>query len=140
MAVRSSVTQFDAALAYAKAIAATSGNGATMLVAPRLPAGFAITLFSGRPTARDALQPAGIAPFSADAAVAEATLGPPPFALYVNSAGRVSMAPSATFGTPPPLAAEPRCPSAGEWVLAFTDGRGPKGTDVRRLTCSKALP
>jgi prepilin-type N-terminal cleavage/methylation domain-containing protein len=137
MAMRSAVTQFDAALAYAKAIAATSGNGATLLIVPSGPAGFTMSLLSGRPTAPQALQPAGIAPFTSDASISEATLGSPPFALYVNGAGRVSMAHAAVASTPAPAAAEPACPASGEWVLAFTDGRG---TDTRRLACGKALP
>lgn len=140
LAMRSAVTQFDAALAYARAIAATSGNGATLVLTPRDPVGFTMSLYSGRPTAPNALQVAGMAPIATDAAVTEATLGQPPLALYVNGGGRVSIGRVDASATPAPLAAEPACPAAGEWVLTFTDGRAPSASDVRRLECSRALP
>jgi hypothetical protein len=138
MAMRSSVTQFDAALAYARALAATSGNGATLLLTPRAPVGFLIAVYSGRPTAADALSPAGIAPLSADGDVAEATLGKPPFAIYLNSAGHASMARTAAGATPSPTS-EPACPPSGQWMLTFSDARTSTAPETRLLHCLQAI-
>ncbi|HKU68716.1 MAG TPA: hypothetical protein VJP85_13140, partial [Candidatus Baltobacteraceae bacterium] len=67
-AMRSAISQFDAALAYAQALAANSGNGATLVFQPRaisggavLP-GFKLVVYSGRPTSAGALAQAAIAP------------------------------------------------------------------------------
>lgn len=112
---RSALTQLDAALAYAKGLAATSGNGATLLFVPHIP-GVAIEVYGGRPDAPDALWSAGIAPFVLDVDVSESSIGSPPFALYLDSAGYAAAA-RFTGATPAPLAAEPACPPSGRWAI-----------------------
>jgi hypothetical protein len=74
----------------------------------------------------------------ADGDVAEATLGGPPLALFLNSAGHVSMAEAPLHATPAPMASEPACPASGQWVLTFSDAR-PAARDTRVLPCSKAV-
>jgi prepilin-type N-terminal cleavage/methylation domain-containing protein len=138
IAMRSSVTQFDAALAYGKALAGTSGNGATLVVEPRVPEGFSIDVYSGRPTTTNTLHPSGMATVAAEGNIAESTLGAPPLAIFINGAGHVSMAEALANGTPAPMASEPACPASGQWVLTFSDGRGQTG-DTRALPCTKAV-
>jgi prepilin-type N-terminal cleavage/methylation domain-containing protein len=138
IAMRSALTEFDAALAYGKALAATSGNGATLAFAPT-DSGFRIDVYSGRPTAPGALHPAGIAPFVLDGGVGEATMGAPPFALFLNSAGHASMA-AFSGPAPAPMSSEPACPSGGRWVLTFTDSAGVSlaAQRSRTLACQPA--
>jgi prepilin-type N-terminal cleavage/methylation domain-containing protein len=138
IAMRSSATQFDAALAYGKALAATSGNGATLVIEPRESAGFAIDVYSGRPTVADALHPSGMATVAADGNIAESTLGAPPFAVFIDGAGHVSMAQAPLNATPAPMASEPACPASGQWMLTITDARTHAG-DTRALPCTKAI-
>lgn len=133
-AARSAATQFDAALAYGRALAATSGNGATLLFTPGR-AGFAISFYSGRPTAAGALRPAAAPPMAAQAEVHEASVGPPPFALFLNSAGHATLA-AVAAGTPAPMSAEPPCPPGGSWTLTFADGRR---QEERVLPCFAAI-
>ena len=133
MAKRSALTQFDAALAYGKAIASTSGNGATLLITPRQP-GFAITIYSGRPTAVEALKPAGIAPMLSDAGIREENIGAPPFAIFLDSGGHAAVA-AVGGGTPAPMPAQPACPPSGEWTLEFGTGKQAP-YDLRTLPCT----
>jgi hypothetical protein len=74
----------------------------------------------------------------AEGGISEATLGSPPFALFLNSAGHASMATAAAGATPAPAAAEPACPSSGEWSLTFSDGRT-TARATRLLPCAKAI-
>lgn len=128
-AMRSAVTQFDAALDYARAIAPGSG-GATILISP---AGLAV--FSGRPTAPDALRAAPLAPMSLPGvAVSEAAAGSEPLALFVGVEGRVTVA-QYSGATPAPMASEPACPASGVWTITFADARS---TARRVLACSAA--
>ena len=133
LALRSSATQFDAALAYGKALAATGGNGATLVFEPAA-RGSTITLYQGRPTVAGALRPAAIPPFSLDADVREASLGSPPFALFLSGAGRASMAKIGAGATPAPLATEPACPATGAWNLLFRADGAKEESHV--LACS----
>lgn len=130
--------EFDAALAYARSIAATSGDGATLVFAPAPGAsaqGFVLTVYSGRP---DGNTPAasGLAPSLASASVIEASLGAPPFALFVDSSGALSGQggyPSFNAGQPTfrTIAGEPACPSGG-YRLTFSD---PVHAEARVLPC-----
>ena len=142
-ALRATIASFDASFATARAIAATSGNGATIVVLPRtdthgnhLP-GFTLRLYRGRPTAANAVTLADVPELDADAAVREATLGAPPFAIFLSSAGNASGLASyptiASDGTPQfgPIAKQPPCPNGG-LVLAFASAHG---TQTRVLPC-----
>jgi prepilin-type N-terminal cleavage/methylation domain-containing protein len=126
-ASESAVFQFDTAMAYARSVASTSGNGATIIVTSG-----SIAVYSGRPTSENAMRPAPMAPIVVKGVrVSEASLGAPPFALFLNSAGQVTMA-SFTGATPAPLAAEPPCSVSSRWVLTFTDARS---TAARVFPC-----
>jgi prepilin-type N-terminal cleavage/methylation domain-containing protein len=133
MAMRSALSQFDAALAYGKAIASTSGNGATLLVTARQ-SGFEISIYSGRPTAAGALKPAGIAPLLADGTMHEISVGPPPFAIFLDGAGHAALAPF-SGATPAPMPAQPSCPASRDWTLEFTSGNQAVST-LRSLPCA----
>lgn len=120
-ALRSAATQFDAALAYGRAIAASSGNGATLVFAPREAGGFSIAIYAGRPTAQGALHPSGIPPMVSDARVDVEGIGGPPFALFLSGAGNATLAAS-VLPTPAPGGSEPACPSSGTWKLTLAGG------------------
>jgi hypothetical protein len=137
--MRSAAAEFDAAIAYGRTIAATSGNGATLVFNRRLDAngsvtpGFVLTLYAGRPTTAGALQLARIAPVLSSGEVAEAKLGAVPFTLFLDSAGHVSGM-SGAFVPGTVLATDPGCPSgASSLVLTFSD---PHATDTRTLPCN----
>ena len=74
-AERSAATQFDAAYSYAQALAAGSGNGATLAFEKRLARdgtvlpGFRLTVYSGRPSTAGALQPGAVAPLEGNGGV-----------------------------------------------------------------------
>lgn len=141
----SAARSFDASLDAARAIAATSGNGATIVVAPRtqkttqntpLP-GFILTVYRGRPTAANAVSATTVMPIVSDISVKEATLGSPPFAIFLSSAGHASglaaypsfdSSGNAVFSA---IAQQPSCPS-GSLTLTFT---GPNATQTRTLSC-----
>ena len=133
MAMRSALSQFDAALAYGKAVASTSGNGATLLVTLR-ESGFAIAIYSGRPTAADALKPAGIAPLLADGSIREVTVGAPPFAIFLDAAGHAALA-AFSGATPAPMPAQPACPASREWTLELASSNQASST-LRALPCA----
>jgi hypothetical protein len=140
--MRSALSQFDAALAYAKALAATSGNGATLVFERRIAAGgtalhgFKLTVYSGRPTGAGALQNSALPAIESGADVSEASLGGVPFTIFLNGAGHASAIRGAT-STTGVLTSDPGCP-AGESsvVLSFSDARGPV---VRSLPCNAAV-
>ena len=141
-ALRATVASFDASFATARAIAATSGNGATIVVAPRSDAhgrlpGFTLRIYRGRPTAANAVALADVPAVVAEADVREAALGAPPFAIFLSSAGNASgLASYPTFasdGTPrfAPIAAQPPCPSGG-LSLTFSSAHA---SQTRVLPC-----
>lgn len=120
-AARSAMDALEAELAHARAIAATSGNGATavFLSAPR---GFTMQLYRGRPNAPGAMAAAGPALESA-ADLREASLGAPPFTLFFDGAGHAG-AMAGAAGASTVLASDPGCPgSAGAIALSLSDGR-----------------
>jgi prepilin-type N-terminal cleavage/methylation domain-containing protein len=144
--LRVATSGVDASLAAARALAATSGNGATLAFAPRtdgrgnaLP-GFTLTVYRGRPNAADAVTPSTVSPLVSDADVRERALGAPPFAIFLSSAGDPSgqggypqfdARGKATFAT---LAGQPPCPAGG---FAFTFS-GAHATQTRTLACRGA--
>ncbi|HTA39622.1 MAG TPA: prepilin-type N-terminal cleavage/methylation domain-containing protein, partial [Candidatus Acidoferrales bacterium] len=142
-ALMHATADYDAALAGARGIAMTSGNGATLVFAPRSGGapGFILRAYGGRPASAGAVKPSTVMPVESDATVAEATLGKPPFALFIGASGHVSgkakypsidAAGNATFA---PIANEPPCP-AGGFVLTFT---GPQGAVAQRtLPCTSS--
>ena len=132
---------YDAALASARGIATTSGNGATLVFAPRSDGvpGFALRVYSGRPATAGAVQVTTAMPVESDATVSEATLGKPPYAIFIGASGHASGKASypsidargnATFAV---VATEPACPAAG-FIFTFT---GPQGAIAKRtLPCT----
>ncbi len=148
-ALAAATDDLDASIAAARALAASSGNGATLVFAPRsnstgspLP-GFLLRVYRGRPNAANAVSPTSAMPLVADASVRERTLGAPPFAIFVDSAGNVSAEaqyPSfdangeASFTV---IAQEPECP-AGGFTLTLTNPQG-NATTTRTLACRVSL-
>lgn len=140
-AVRHAVDEYDGELAVARAIAASSGNGATMVFAPAMRgSGFTIAVYAGRPTAANAVTATQAISATNDASVRERTLGAPPFAVFFDSAGRASGQASypafdpaghAQFAT---LAQQPPCPR-GDLLLTFTGAQG--ASDTRTLACAQ---
>ncbi|HTX57496.1 MAG TPA: prepilin-type N-terminal cleavage/methylation domain-containing protein [Candidatus Acidoferrales bacterium] len=143
-ALAGALDDFDANLAAAKAIAASSGNGATIVFAPQANGapGFTMRVYAGRPTAANAVTVTNTMAEVSNAAVSEATLGNPPFALFVNSAGYINSGqanyPSIASGTPAftVIATQPPCPSSGGFTLTFTS---PTGTGTRTIHCNVVI-
>ncbi|MHB8148082.1 MAG: type II secretion system protein [Vulcanimicrobiaceae bacterium] len=144
-ALRAAVDGYDASMASALALAATGGNGATLVFRPRTDgrgsalAGFTLDVYGGRPTGAGAVSASGTMRVVSDASVVEKTLGTPPFALFLSTAGHPSgqaaYPPTGANGSPafPAIAQQPPCP-AGGFILTFT---GPQGArDIRTLACS----
>lgn len=126
--VDSSVRVFDASLAYARALAGTSGNGATLVFANG-----ALRVYSGRPTSSSGLSVSSIAPVTLEADVRERVIGSPPFTVFLDSAGHAS----AMRGIVLPgslIASDPGCP-AGETsvALSFADSAS---TAAREFPCN----
>jgi hypothetical protein len=110
-AMHAAVESLRAFIADARSVAATSGDGATIVIAPR-DGGFVATLYPYRPIGGADLSLAPVRILSGNAAVTGA-------ALFISSSGTVSS--SATWtpasGT---LASEPACRSGTP--LTFSDG------------------
>jgi prepilin-type N-terminal cleavage/methylation domain-containing protein len=142
-ALRGAVSDFDANLAAARAIAASSGNGATIAFTPRanhVP-GFVMTVYGGRPRGAGMLQATNVMQAVSDATVAEATLGVPPFAIFLSSAGYPSgkaqypvLDASGNAGFPA-IAQQPACPASGGFTLTFTSPGG-NASETRTLQCN----
>ncbi|HKE37558.1 MAG TPA: prepilin-type N-terminal cleavage/methylation domain-containing protein, partial [Candidatus Baltobacteraceae bacterium] len=135
-ALAQATNDYDAAMMGARMLATTSTNGATLVFAP-IPgrAGFALRVYSGRPSGLSAVLPTTTMPVTSDAMVSEKTLGTPPFAIFVGASGHVSgkasyptigATGSATFAA---IATEPACPLGG-FVLTFT---APSGATAKRM-------
>jgi len=140
--IRSALSQFDAALAYARALAATSANGATLVFERRTAAdgtalpGFKLTIYSGRPSSPGAMRSSSLPPIESGADISEARLGRVPFTVFLNGAGHASAMPGALSASSA-VASDPGCPSGESGlVLNFSD---PRGSDVRALPCNAAL-
>lgn len=142
-AIAQAAADFDAALLEAREIAATSGNGATLVFAPRRAGGngtqgFELRVYRGRPTAAGAVQPTAAMPVTGAAGVRESRLGAPPFAIFLGASGDVSgeggypsfdANGSASFA---PIASEPPCPSDGFTIVFFTNA----ASQSRALACA----
>ncbi len=135
--MRSATGQFDAALGYAQALAASSGNGATLkFTAPASGPGFVLTVYSGRPNALGAMRLARMAPVTSTGGVREAKLGAVPFTIFLDSAGHASGM-AGTLTASAVLANDPGCPPGeGSVVLTFSD---PRATDTRTIACNAAV-
>ncbi|MGB6984556.1 MAG: type II secretion system protein, partial [Candidatus Aquilonibacter sp.] len=139
-ALRAALNDFDANLAAAKAISATSGNGATLIFEPQSNGspGFTLSVYSGRPTASGAVTSTNTMIANSAAAISEAHFGNPPFAIFLSSAGYptgTAHYPSLSGGVPSftTIATEPPCPSGGI-ELTFTSPQGVTAT--RSLECN----
>lgn len=142
-ALAQATDDYDAALTSARALAMTGANGATMVFAPRslgseTVTGFTLRVYAGRPTVANAVTATNTMPVVSDATIADATLGAPPFSIFIGASGRVSgsaaypkISPKgvATFAA---IATEPACPVNG-FVLTFTSPQG--ATMKRTLPC-----
>jgi len=144
-ALRGALDDFDANLATAKAIAAGSGNGATLVFAPQSNgfAGFTLRVYAGRPNAANAVTTTTTMIASSPASVSEAHFGTPPFSIFLNSAGyptgsahypTLDAQENPTFGA---IAQQPPCPSGGI-ELTFTSPQGVTAT--RTLPCDEPVP
>ncbi len=139
--MRSAVSQFDAAVAYARSLAAGSGNGATIVFTARtdgqgaaLP-GFIAQVYSGRPNSLGPVAKVSNGTFSSSGDITESTLGKPPFSLFFNGAGHASGITGAVT-TSTDVNAEPPCPSGRGMSFRFTD---PRATDTRTLACTEPV-
>lgn len=147
LAIRTAVQQFDAQLHAARALAASTGNGATVVVQPLFSAdgtrrqGFKALVYAGRPTG-SAMAASGIAPIASEADIEEASIGAPAFGIFISSSGHVSMQngfpSSAEFDRVPTtaIAAEPACPAANGYTLIF---RANGSTETIQLPCGLAV-
>lgn len=136
-AMRSAVSQFDGTLAYARALAADSGNGATLVFRPgSAGSGFMLIVYAGRPTSLSAMHQAPLAPVLATGDVSEAKLGRVPFTIFLDSAGHAgAMNGAVSPGTA--IASDPGCPSGeSAVVLTFSDARS---SGVRTIACNTAV-
>ncbi len=140
-ALRGAVNDFDSALAVARQLAATSGNGATLAFLPRTDGaqGFMLRVYSGRPNVANAVTATNTMIVSSNATVSDATYGSPPFAIFLSSAGyptgkasypAIDRSGNITF---PVVATQPPCPSGGI-ALTFTSPQG--ATQTRSLQCN----
>ena len=99
-ATQSAATIFDAQLAHARALAATSGGAVTLVFTPASPGpGVVLSL---------APDSDGVPPETLRADLSEPTLGQPPFSLAIDAAGHAT-------------ASQP-CPPAGGYTLNFLAG------------------
>ena len=112
---RAAALVFNAELNEARSLAAISGNGATVFVAP-LSSGSLLTVFAGRPSiaapglAPDRGNPALVVPTGIALSI-DGSAFYPTFALFVSSSGSVSALADYTVrqALAHPLAAEPPC-------------------------------
>jgi prepilin-type N-terminal cleavage/methylation domain-containing protein len=113
-ATQSAATIFDAQLAHARALAATSGSAATLVFTPASPGpGVVLSL---------APDSDGAPPETLRADVSEVSLGAPPFSLAIDVSGRAT-------GSQP-------CPAAGGYTLTFLAG---PASESRFLPCPVVL-
>jgi prepilin-type N-terminal cleavage/methylation domain-containing protein len=142
-ALRGALNDFDANLAAAKAIAGTSGNGATLIFEPQSNGspGYTLSVYSGRPTASGAVTATNTMIANSAATISETHFGNPPFAIFLSSAGYPTGSanyPSLSDGTPnfTTITTEPPCPSGGI-ELTFTSPQGVTAT--RTLPCNVTI-
>lgn len=136
-ALRSSVQLFDGVVRQARAVAATSGNGATVVFAARAGSGTTLYVYAGRPNAPESMAAQG-PPVEIAASASEAALGDVPFSIFLNGAGHAAGLggyPDLRSGTPAfaPVAAEPSCPPSGSYGVRLSVG---PHSESRSLACS----
>jgi prepilin-type N-terminal cleavage/methylation domain-containing protein len=141
-AMRSAAGQFDAAVAYARSVAADSGNGATIVFTPHVDSsgtalgGFAARLYAGRPNAGGPIVPLPMPAVTTEGNITEASLGDPPFTIFFNGTGqatgmRGTVSPAADIGN------DPGCPATrSAMVFTISDSRA---TTTRTLACPNAV-
>lgn len=116
-ALRSSVMLLDASLAQARAVAESSGDGATLVAVPH-GSGTLLYLYRGRPNDPASMTEAAPA-VELQASLSETNLGSTPFSLFVDGSGHVTGLggyPPLRTGAPsafPGLATPPPCPANG---------------------------
>jgi len=116
----------SALLASARALASSSGNGATVTVVPT-GSQTVVTLYAGRPNG-GAFGPI-VTTDTLDAAIASAAMSTATFSLFIDSAGTGTA--SAWTTTQGVLNAEPPCPGALD--LTFSAG---SGRQTHALACT----
>lgn len=144
VALRTAVDGFDQRYGEARALATKTGNGATIVFAPRAnnAPGFVLSVYAGRPkdaASVSAMRLDDLAAVTSDASIS-GPFGSPPFAIFLSSAGKPSgkaAYPSADGSgaiTFPVIAQQPSCPDQTNGiVLTF---RAPNGaTDTRSIGC-----
>ena len=138
---------FDAALGDARAIAAASGNGATLVFGPRTrnaqaSPGFTLRVYQRAPRPRRERHADDRDALDSDAAVSEKTLGSPPFAIFIGASGHVSGAPAYPHSTivQQPVSHRsswnPRAPRAD----SFSPSRRRQSPPKRTLACAVTPP
>ena len=143
-ALRGALDDFDSNVAAAKALAASSGNGATLVFAPQTGGapGFTLRVYAGRPNASNAVTATNTMAAISSTSVKEAHFGNPPFAIFLSSAGyptgtanypSLDAQENPTFNV---IAQQPPCPSGGI-VLTFTSAQGVIAT--RTLPCNTSV-
>ncbi len=143
-ALRGALDDFDSNVAAAKALAASSGNGATLVFAPQTGGapGFTLRVYAGRPNASNAVTATNTMAAISSTSVKEAHFGNPPFAIFLSSAGyptgtanypSLDAQENPTFNV---IAQQPPCPSGGI-VLTFTSAQGVTAT--RTLPCNTSV-
>jgi prepilin-type N-terminal cleavage/methylation domain-containing protein len=141
-AMRSAAGQFDAAVAYARSVAAGSGNGATLVFTSRVDSrgsvlgGFAARLYAGRPNADGPIVAVPMPAVTTEGEIAEASLGHPPFTIFFNGAGQVSGM-QGTVSPASEIASDPGC-GDGRSSLLFTISDS-RATTTRALACPQAV-
>ena len=126
--------QFDGLFVYAQALAASSGNGATVLFRPDA-SGCEVRVYAGRPTSPQSVTVSAVAPQMLPAQISEASLGQPPFALFLDSAGSASALAGygqTSGGLFPVIPRQPPCPKPGGFTLLLEAGGA---TERRAIPC-----
>jgi len=132
-ALRDAEDRVAAMLDAGRALAAESGDGATLVFAPGPSgAGTALALYRHRPRPGVALEPAGVERYATAVRVSlEAPAVSAPFAIFVDTGGSVSAA--AWSPDAGPLSSEPPC--NGALRFAFADG---SRVERRSVPCAEA--
>ncbi|MDQ2871727.1 MAG: prepilin-type N-terminal cleavage/methylation domain-containing protein [Candidatus Eremiobacteraeota bacterium] len=121
--LHAAILQADALTAQARAVAQTSGNGATLLVVPQAQ-GVSVTLYAGRPDGRP-MSATGAPPLVLNLEADGGSLGKPPFAVFFSSSGSATGSPRYPQGAfdpanPPLLPSQPPCPDQGRQAVILT--------------------
>ncbi len=143
--VGSALAGFDALMNAADAIAATSANGATIIVEP-LNARTRLTLYAGRPNGLSAMSRTAVPALETQAQISEASSGSPPFAIFISGSGHAAIQPhypdssSNDRADIPILASEPACPSLGRYDISFRVNGAVQTRSIFCTTSSSGTP